>query len=228
MSWTIERRGRVAVVTMTTNPVNAQNQVFLADLHDAFDQLERDHPESPVVLTGTGRRFSAGLDLDEHFRLFAGDPAAVGWWFAGYRDEHAPVHPPASHRRRHQRPRLRRRAYHRGGLQPPHCRRRRSVLRAQRGADRHPHLNQPVAPYTVDEQLRDGQILPLGAAEWETACWPAPRPPCDRGGHRPHEPRTPTPTRSRCAHAVPRRVGARHRRPPVRPAAAPMASCLTP
>jgi predicted xylose isomerase-like sugar epimerase len=41
MSWTIERRGRVAVVTMTTNPVNAQNQVFFADLHDAFDRLER-------------------------------------------------------------------------------------------------------------------------------------------------------------------------------------------
>jgi enoyl-CoA hydratase len=37
------------------------------------------------VLTGTGRRFSAGLDLDEHFRLFAGDPAAVGLWFGGYR-----------------------------------------------------------------------------------------------------------------------------------------------
>ena len=85
MSWTIERRRRVAVVTMTTNPVNAQNQAFFADLHDAFDRLERDHPDSPVVLTGTGRRFSAGLDLDEHFRLFAGDPAAVGSWFAGYR-----------------------------------------------------------------------------------------------------------------------------------------------
>ena len=85
MSWTIERRGRVAVVTMTTNPVNAQNQAFFADLHDAFDRLERDHADSPVVLTGTGRRFSAGLDLDEHFRLFAGDPAAVGSWFAGYR-----------------------------------------------------------------------------------------------------------------------------------------------
>lgn len=78
MSWTIERRGRVAVVTMTTNPVNAQNQAFFADLHDAYDRLERDHRDSPVVLTGTGRRFSAGLDLDEHFRLFAGDPAAVG------------------------------------------------------------------------------------------------------------------------------------------------------
>ena len=85
MSWMIERRGRVAVVTMTTNPVNAQNQAFFADLHDALDRLERDHPDSPVVLTGTGRRFSAGLDLDEHSRLFAGDPAAVGSWFADYR-----------------------------------------------------------------------------------------------------------------------------------------------
>jgi len=77
MSWTIERRGRVAVVTMTTNPVNAQNRAFFADLHEAFGRLERDHPEAPVVLTGTGTRFSAGLDLGEHFPLFAGDPAAV-------------------------------------------------------------------------------------------------------------------------------------------------------
>jgi len=85
MSWTIECRGRVAVVTMTTNPVNAQNQAFFADLHDAFDRLERDRPDSPVVLTGTDRRFSAGLDLDEHVRLFASDPATGGSGFAGYR-----------------------------------------------------------------------------------------------------------------------------------------------
>ena len=85
MSWTIERRGHVAVVTMTTNPVNAQNRAFFADLHEAFDRLERDHPESPVVLTGTGTRFSAGLDLGEHFPLFAGDPAAVAAWFGDYR-----------------------------------------------------------------------------------------------------------------------------------------------
>lgn len=85
MSWTIERRGRVAVVTMNTNPVNAQNRAFFADLHNAFDRLERDHPQSPVVLTGTGARFSAGLDLGEHFPLFAGDPAQVASWFADYR-----------------------------------------------------------------------------------------------------------------------------------------------
>jgi len=86
MSWTIERQGRVAVVTMNTNPVNAQNRAFFADLHEAFDRLERDHPDSPVVLTGTGTRFSAGLDLGEHFPLFAGDPAAVASWFRDYRE----------------------------------------------------------------------------------------------------------------------------------------------
>jgi enoyl-CoA hydratase len=85
MSWTIERHGRVAVVTMNTNKVNAQNRAFFADLHEAFDTLEAEHADSPVVLTGTATRFSAGLDLDEHFRLFAGDPAGVKDWFANYR-----------------------------------------------------------------------------------------------------------------------------------------------
>ncbi|MFJ2113412.1 enoyl-CoA hydratase/isomerase family protein [Streptomyces sp. NPDC087850] len=85
MSWTIEQRGRVAIVTMTTNPVNAQNRAFFADLHEAFDRLESEYPECPVVLTGTGARFSAGLDLGEHFPLFAGDTAAVASWFQDYR-----------------------------------------------------------------------------------------------------------------------------------------------
>ena len=114
MNWTIEGRDRVAVVTMTTNPVNAQSQAFFGDLHEAFDQLERDHPESPVVLTGAGTRFSAGLDLGEHFPLFAGDPAAVATWFAEYRATNIPL-APAHHLdlgraqlRVHRRPRLRR------------------------------------------------------------------------------------------------------------------------
>jgi enoyl-CoA hydratase/carnithine racemase len=85
VSWTIERHGRTAVVTMNTNPVNAQNRAFFADLHDAFDRLENDHPDSSVVLTGHDRRFSAGLDLDEHFRLFAGPPEPVHDWFRDYR-----------------------------------------------------------------------------------------------------------------------------------------------
>lgn len=85
MSWTIARRGRVAVVTMTTNKVNAQNRQFFTELHEAFDRLETEHPDSPVVLTGQGQRFSAGLDLGEHFPLFAGPPDGVREWFAAYR-----------------------------------------------------------------------------------------------------------------------------------------------
>jgi enoyl-CoA hydratase len=85
MSWTIQQRGRTALVTMNTNAVNAQNREFFTDLHDAFDRLEADHPDSPVVLTGHRRRFSAGLDLDQHFRLFAGPPEPVADWFADYR-----------------------------------------------------------------------------------------------------------------------------------------------
>ncbi len=70
---------------MQTNPVNAQNREFFVDLHDAFDRLEEHHARSPVVLTGSGERFSAGLDLGEHFPLFAGDPETVRTWFADYR-----------------------------------------------------------------------------------------------------------------------------------------------
>jgi len=125
MGWTIERRGRVAVVTMTTNPVNAQNRAFFADPRDAFDRFERDRSDCPVALTGTGRRFSAGLDLDEHFRLFAGDPAAVGSWFADYRATNMRLFTYPPRRRRRQRLRLRRRAHHRRGLRSPHRRHRR-------------------------------------------------------------------------------------------------------
>jgi hypothetical protein len=52
MSWTIEQRSRVAVVTMTTNPVNAQNRAFFADLHDG--RLPGAYP--PVPVTSSVRR----------------------------------------------------------------------------------------------------------------------------------------------------------------------------
>jgi len=64
MAWQIERREEhTALVTMTTNKANAQNPTFFADLHRAFDRLESEFRDCAVVLTGTGRVFSAGLDL---------------------------------------------------------------------------------------------------------------------------------------------------------------------
>ena len=50
MPWNIERKHpNVAVVTMNTNKVNAQNPAFFADLHAAFDRLESEFADCAVV-----------------------------------------------------------------------------------------------------------------------------------------------------------------------------------
>jgi enoyl-CoA hydratase len=87
MGWIIERmHDHVAVVTMNTNKVNAQNPSSFEDLHVAFDRLESEFDECAIVLTGTGRVFSAGLDLDHHFAMFARrDLKEIDKWFAAYR-----------------------------------------------------------------------------------------------------------------------------------------------
>ena len=87
MPWTIERRhDHVAVVTMNTNKVNAQNPAFFDDLHAAFDRLEAEFNDYAIVLTGTGGAFSAGLDFDHHFPLFARQSLdEIDAWFEAYR-----------------------------------------------------------------------------------------------------------------------------------------------
>jgi enoyl-CoA hydratase len=91
MAWTIEHvgdatRGHVALVTMNTNKANAQNPAFFDDLHRAFDRLEREFADCAVILTGTGRVFSAGIDFEHNFPLFArGSLAEVDAWFEAYR-----------------------------------------------------------------------------------------------------------------------------------------------
>lgn len=42
-----------------------------------------------------------------------------------------------------------------------------AVTRRDQGCCQAEYLDQPVAPYTVDKELRDGQILLLGEAEWQ-------------------------------------------------------------
>lgn len=62
--WTIEQVDDVAVVTMTSNKVNALDDDFFSDLQSAIAELQS-APPLPIVLTGTGRCFSAGLNLLE-------------------------------------------------------------------------------------------------------------------------------------------------------------------
>lgn len=66
--WDIARVDGVHVVTMTSNKVNAMNDEFFSDLQAAMVELQS--AESlPVVLTGSGRCFCAGLDLRELYEL---------------------------------------------------------------------------------------------------------------------------------------------------------------
>src|SRR5215813_7553956 len=52
MAWDIEVVDGCAVVRMNTNKVNVQNDHFFGDLHAAFDRLEHEFSDLPVVLTG--------------------------------------------------------------------------------------------------------------------------------------------------------------------------------
>lgn len=87
MAWNIEEVSGCAVVRMNTNKVNVQNDSFFADLHEAFDRLEREFSELPVVLTGQGDVFSAGIDFQYSFDIFgSGDLEKIRQWYRAYRE----------------------------------------------------------------------------------------------------------------------------------------------
>jgi enoyl-CoA hydratase len=87
MAWIIEVVDGCAIVRMNTNKVNIQNNQFFADLHAAFDRLEREFNELPVVLTGQGDAFSAGIDFQYSFDIFgSGSPDKIRDWYRTYRE----------------------------------------------------------------------------------------------------------------------------------------------
>ena len=87
MAWDIEVLDGCAVVHMNTNKVNVQNDRFFADLHGAFDRLEREFSDLPVVLTGQGDVFSAGIDFQYSFGIFgSGSHDTIRQWYRTYRE----------------------------------------------------------------------------------------------------------------------------------------------
>jgi enoyl-CoA hydratase len=87
MAWDIEVVDDCAVVRMSTNKVNVQNDNFFADLHGAFDQLEGELGDLPVVLTGQGDVFSAGIDFQYSFEIFgSGSHDKIREWYRAYRE----------------------------------------------------------------------------------------------------------------------------------------------
>src|SRR6059036_1634384 len=63
--------GRIAIVTLDRPPANALDRPAFEELIDLCARLRASSAVRAVVLTGTGRFFSAGLDL---FQVFAYPP----------------------------------------------------------------------------------------------------------------------------------------------------------
>ena len=118
---------------------------------------------------------------DANLLLLPGrNPALAGSGFAGHVGQTAELsarpHRPAAAGRQHplaRQPRQRQRDTAGQG-----CGITGSVADADAVARRDPrccqaeYLDQPVTPYTVDEQLHNSQILSLGDAEWQVICTP--------------------------------------------------------
>ena len=60
-----EKQGDVAVIRMNNPPVNALGHVLRTGLETAFGEANADPAVKVIVLTGTGRFFSAGADITE-------------------------------------------------------------------------------------------------------------------------------------------------------------------
>jgi 3-hydroxyacyl-CoA dehydrogenase len=61
----IEREGAIAVVRLNHPPVNALGQAVRTALQDSIAVLSSDHSVRAIIITGTGRAFSAGADIAE-------------------------------------------------------------------------------------------------------------------------------------------------------------------
>jgi 3-hydroxyacyl-CoA dehydrogenase len=70
----LERRGRVAVLTVNNPPVNALSQHVRQGLHDGLKQAIADSAAGAIVIVCTGRTFIAGADITE----FGKPPVAPG------------------------------------------------------------------------------------------------------------------------------------------------------
>jgi len=86
----IERANRVAALTLNRPSVlNAFNDQLLADLLAALRDAERDPDIRAIIITGAGRAFCAGQDLQSRREIFErGDVPHLG---AGLRDRYKPL-----------------------------------------------------------------------------------------------------------------------------------------
>lgn len=74
---TLQIADGVAVVTLNRPPVNAQNAELRGEIVQVFDTLSETDEVAAIVLTGSGKTFSAGADIRERPNM-AATPGAYG------------------------------------------------------------------------------------------------------------------------------------------------------
>src|SRR4249920_2575799 len=91
----VEKKDSVAVITLNRPRVlNALNKALKTELSDAFSKVAADAGTRAVVLTGAGKAFSAGQDLNEAKDL---DGAGAEEWVREYQrlyDQFRALHVP--------------------------------------------------------------------------------------------------------------------------------------
>jgi enoyl-CoA hydratase len=81
----VERQGPVGIVTLNRpQALNALNAALIAELGQAFDDLEADSGIAAIVLTGSDKAFAAGADIKEmaektYMQAYAEDFITSGW-----------------------------------------------------------------------------------------------------------------------------------------------------
>jgi enoyl-CoA hydratase len=65
----VEVKDKIAVVTLNRPPANAQNAVMRSEIIETFDRFNDSEDVRAVVLTGKGKIFSAGADINERPNL---------------------------------------------------------------------------------------------------------------------------------------------------------------
>jgi 3,2-trans-enoyl-CoA isomerase len=66
---TIDKKDRVATVTLNRGKVNALNTTVIEQLKNSFETLREDSEVRAVILTGRGKFFSFGFDIPEFLGL---------------------------------------------------------------------------------------------------------------------------------------------------------------
>lgn len=87
MNWLIEEEEGAVIIKMSSNKLNIMNDTFFTDLNNAFNIIDSEYLDKPVVLTSVGNVFSAGLDLNHCFPIFEkGDKEEIQEWFGQFRN----------------------------------------------------------------------------------------------------------------------------------------------